>query len=65
MDTRASAESLIKEFNGHVLPGTCHCLQVRFADTPAQKKLKTQITKRSFRRQINVIFNLYYLIHFI
>jgi hypothetical protein len=39
---RQSASSIIEKFNGHSISGSSAPLQVRFADSPAQKKLKSQ-----------------------
>ncbi|KAG0175303.1 hypothetical protein DFQ30_009575 [Apophysomyces sp. BC1015] len=50
MSDRASAIAIIEKFNGHTIVGSSAPLQVRFADSPAQKKLKSQTTrKRMFR----------------
>ncbi|KAJ3027463.1 UNVERIFIED_CONTAM: hypothetical protein HDU68_003760 [Siphonaria sp. JEL0065] len=46
IDSRANAQALISEFNGKPLENG-QCLQVRFADSSAQKKFK--ITQQSFR----------------
>ncbi|ORX88672.1 hypothetical protein K493DRAFT_235915 [Basidiobolus meristosporus CBS 931.73] len=46
MSDRDSALSIIQKFNGVVLPGSHLPLQVRFADSMAQKKLKGQTTKK-------------------
>ncbi|RCH86433.1 hypothetical protein CU098_004021, partial [Rhizopus stolonifer] len=45
---RESASAIIEKFNGHTIEGSSAPLQVRFADSPAQKKLKSQ-TARSRR----------------
>lgn len=45
---REAASAIIERFNGHSIEGSSAPLQVRFADSPAQKKLKNQ-TARSRR----------------
>ena len=45
---RDAAAAIIHKFNGHTIEGSSAPLQVRFADSPAQKKLKNQ-TARSKR----------------
>ncbi|KAI9311927.1 hypothetical protein BX666DRAFT_1881305 [Dichotomocladium elegans] len=50
MSDRASAQAIIEKFNGRSIEGSSAPLQVRFADSPAQKKLKSQTArKRTFR----------------
>ncbi|KAI8082683.1 uncharacterized protein B0P05DRAFT_578814 [Gilbertella persicaria] len=39
---RPSASAIIEKFNGHSISGSSAPLQVRFADSPAQKRLKNQ-----------------------
>ncbi|KAK9762942.1 hypothetical protein K7432_010823 [Basidiobolus ranarum] len=46
MSDRDAAVSIIQKYNGVVLPGAHLPLQVRFADSMAQKKLKGQTTKK-------------------
>ncbi|CAJ0834836.1 12661_t:CDS:2 [Entrophospora sp. SA101] len=46
MEDRDSALEIIKKFNGYQLPGASLPLQVRFADSLAQKKLKGQTAKK-------------------
>ncbi|CAO3580975.1 unnamed protein product [Absidia cylindrospora] len=46
MCDRLAAISIIERFSGHVIVGSSASLQVRFADSPAQKKLKNQTTTR-------------------
>jgi len=41
--TRAAAQSVIDTFNNTMLPNSEHPLQLRFADSAAQKRLKNQI----------------------
>jgi RNA recognition motif-containing protein len=41
--TRAAAQSVIDTYNNTMLPNSEHPLQVRFADSVAQKRLKSQI----------------------
>jgi len=44
MESRAAAEIVIRsDLNGRILPNTTAPLQMRFADTPHQKKLKEQM----------------------
>jgi|SRR6266542_5126104 len=50
MEDRDSALAIIQKFNGHQLPGAGLPLQVRFADSLAQKKLKGQTAKRRMWR---------------
>ncbi|CAG8677059.1 11675_t:CDS:2, partial [Racocetra fulgida] len=47
---RDSALAIIQKFNGYQLPGANLPLQVRFADSLAQKKLKGQTAKRRMWR---------------
>ncbi|CEP12843.1 hypothetical protein [Parasitella parasitica] len=47
---REAAAAIIERFNGHVIEGSSAPLQVRFADSPAQKKLKNQTGKRKVIR---------------
>jgi len=52
MVDRESALAIIQKFNGFILPGSSVPLQVRFADSMAQKKLKNQTQrKRVWRAQ--------------
>lgn len=46
MIDRAAAVAIIEKFNGHILEGTSVPLQVRFADSPAQKQFKNQTTRK-------------------
>ncbi|CEJ05231.1 hypothetical protein RMCBS344292_19176 [Rhizopus microsporus] len=46
MTYREAAVAIIEKFNGHVIEGSSAPLQVRFADSPAQKKLKSQSAAR-------------------
>ncbi|ORZ10495.1 hypothetical protein BCR42DRAFT_422506 [Absidia repens] len=46
MCDRLAAISIIERFSGHVIAGSSASLQVRFADSPAQKNLKNQTTTR-------------------
>ncbi|KAG2171585.1 hypothetical protein INT43_008311 [Umbelopsis isabellina] len=46
MSDRAAAISVIETFNGHTLPGSNVPLQVRFADSLAQKRLKGQTARK-------------------
>ncbi|KAG2193163.1 hypothetical protein INT47_009596 [Mucor saturninus] len=41
---RQSASAIIDKYNGHSISGSSAPLQVRFADSPAQKRLKNQTT---------------------
>ncbi|CAG8747770.1 24609_t:CDS:2, partial [Racocetra persica] len=50
MEDRDSALAIIQKFNGYQLPGANLPLQVRFADSLAQKKLKGQTAKRRMWR---------------
>ncbi|CAG8573358.1 9129_t:CDS:2 [Funneliformis mosseae] len=50
MEDRDSALAIIQKFNGHQLPGAGLPLQVRFADSLAQKKLKGQTAKKRMWR---------------
>ncbi|ORX52053.1 hypothetical protein DM01DRAFT_1408500 [Hesseltinella vesiculosa] len=43
---RHSAMTIIEKFNGHEIDGSSAPLQVRFADSPAQKKLKNQTSRK-------------------
>ncbi|CAG8462500.1 5363_t:CDS:2 [Paraglomus brasilianum] len=49
MEDRDSAQAIIQQFNGYQLPGANLPLQVRFADSLAQKKLKGTARKRMWR----------------
>ncbi|KAL0078442.1 hypothetical protein J3Q64DRAFT_1283602 [Phycomyces blakesleeanus] len=50
LSDRGSAMTIIEKFSGYSIPGSSAPLQVRFADSPAQKKLKNQTArKRMFR----------------
>ncbi|KAG1329181.1 hypothetical protein G6F62_007790 [Rhizopus arrhizus] len=46
MSERNAATAIIERFNGHSIEGSSAPLQVRFADSPAQKKLKSQSAAR-------------------
>ncbi|KAI8882042.1 RNA-binding domain-containing protein [Backusella circina FSU 941] len=50
MDDRLAATAIIERFNGHIIEGSSAPLQVRFADSPAQKKLKNQTGRRRIVR---------------
>ena len=50
MEDRDSALAIIQKFNGFQLPGASLPLQVRFADSLEQKKLKGQTAKRRMWR---------------
>ncbi|KAI8976947.1 hypothetical protein BDB01DRAFT_727084 [Pilobolus umbonatus] len=43
---RASASAIIEKFNGYSMTGSSASLQVRFADSPAQKRLKNQTSRK-------------------
>lgn len=47
---RDAASAIIDRFNGHSIEGSSAPLQVRFADSPAQKKLKNQTARRRMIR---------------
>ena len=47
---RDAASAIIDRFNGHSIEGSSAPLQVRFADSPAQKKLKNQTARRRMVR---------------
>lgn len=44
MGDRQSASAIIDKYNGYSILGSSAPLQVRFADSPAQKRLKSQTT---------------------
>lgn len=46
MSDRLAANSIIERFNGHVIAGSSASLQVRYADSVAQKKLKNQTSRK-------------------
>jgi len=46
MTDRESADAVIEQWNGKCYPGSDVPLQVRFADTPMQKKLKSVTARR-------------------
>ncbi|KAI9319199.1 hypothetical protein BX666DRAFT_1923992 [Dichotomocladium elegans] len=50
MSDRASAVAIIEKFNGQNIAGSSAPLQVRFADSPAQKKLKSQTARKRILR---------------
>ncbi|KAI9309198.1 hypothetical protein BJ944DRAFT_154744 [Cunninghamella echinulata] len=50
MSDRHAAVSTIERFNGQTVPGSSAPLQVRFADSPAQKKLKNQTSRKRMVR---------------
>jgi hypothetical protein len=50
MDDRLAATAIIERFNGHSIEGSSAPLQVRFADSAAQKKLKNQTGRRRIVR---------------
>ena len=50
MSERASAVAIIEKFNGQTVLGSSAPLQVRFADSPAQKKLKNQTARKRILR---------------
>ncbi|KAI8139759.1 hypothetical protein BJV82DRAFT_646056 [Fennellomyces sp. T-0311] len=50
MSDRASAVAIIERFNGQTVLGSSAPLQVRFADSPAQKKLKNQTARKRILR---------------
>lgn len=47
---REAASAIIERFNGHTIEGSSAPLQVRFADSPAQKKLKNQTARKRMIR---------------
>ncbi|CDH58291.1 meiotic rna-binding protein 1 [Lichtheimia corymbifera JMRC:FSU:9682] len=47
---RHSALTIIEKFNGHAIDGSSAPLQVRFADSPAQKRLKSQTARKRILR---------------
>ncbi|KAG2198069.1 hypothetical protein INT47_011904 [Mucor saturninus] len=47
---REAASAIIDRFNGHSIEGSSAPLQVRFADSPAQKKLKNQTARKRMIR---------------
>ncbi|CDH49294.1 meiotic rna-binding protein 1 [Lichtheimia corymbifera JMRC:FSU:9682] len=50
LSDRPSALAIIEKFNGHTVDGSSAPLQVRFADSPAQKKLKSQTARKKMFR---------------
>lgn len=50
MTDREAASAIIDRFNGHSIEGSSAPLQVRFADSPAQKKLKNQTARKRMIR---------------
>lgn len=46
MTDREAAAAVIEKFNGKSIEGCSAPLQVRFADSPAQKKLKSQTARK-------------------
>ncbi|KAI9493384.1 hypothetical protein BDB00DRAFT_929076 [Zychaea mexicana] len=50
LSDRASATAIIERFNGQTVLGSSAPLQVRFADSPAQKKLKNQTARKRILR---------------
>lgn len=46
MTDREAASAIIEKFNGMTIDGCTAPLQVRFADSPAQKKLKNQTGRK-------------------
>ncbi|KAI8987192.1 hypothetical protein BDB01DRAFT_784971 [Pilobolus umbonatus] len=50
LSDRYASAAIIEKFNGLVIEGSSAPLQVRFADSPAQKKLKNQTTRRRMIR---------------
>ena len=50
LEDRSSAVAIIEKFNGQTIPGSSAPLQVRFADSPAQKKLKNQTARKKMFR---------------
>ncbi|KAJ3034073.1 hypothetical protein HDV00_005471 [Rhizophlyctis rosea] len=49
LETHESAQQMIDRYNGAMLPGSIQPLQVRYADSVAQKRLKTQQAQRKQR----------------
>ncbi|KAI9467801.1 MAG: hypothetical protein EXX96DRAFT_492983 [Benjaminiella poitrasii] len=47
---REAASAVIEKFNGEIIHGSSAPLQVRFADSPAQKRLKNQTARRRMVR---------------
>lgn len=54
MADRNSAVAVINKWNTHTLPGSSVPLQVRFADSIAQKKLKGQTARKRMWRAQNM-----------
>lgn len=50
LSDRPSALAIIEKFNGQTVDGSSAPLQVRFADSPAQKKLKSQTARKKMFR---------------
>ncbi|KAG5513852.1 hypothetical protein PMAC_000474 [Pneumocystis sp. 'macacae'] len=50
MSDRKAADTIIKNFDGKMLPGAAMPLQVRYADSPSQKRLKGQTARRRLWR---------------
>ncbi|KTW28434.1 hypothetical protein T552_01697 [Pneumocystis carinii B80] len=57
MSDREAADAIIENFDGKKLPGAAMPLQVRYADSPSQKRLKGQtVSRRLWRaREYNVL----------
>lgn len=54
---RQSASAIIDKYNGHSISGSSAPLQVRFADSPAQKRLKSQTsTKKTPIKNVRDLF---------
>ncbi|KAG4305545.1 hypothetical protein PORY_001101 [Pneumocystis oryctolagi] len=50
MSDREAADAIIENFDGKKLPGSTMPLQVRYADSPSQKRLKGQTARRRLWR---------------
>jgi len=50
MMDREAADAIIEKFNGKLIPGCTQPLQVRYADSPQQKRLKGSTARRRFMR---------------
>ncbi|KAG5437456.1 hypothetical protein PCANB_000884 [Pneumocystis canis] len=57
MSDREAADAIIENFDGKKLPGATMPLQVRYADSPSQKRLKGQTARRRLwrAREYNVL----------
>jgi len=63
-ETREIAKEIIEKYNNVKLEGSTNALQVRFADSNAQKKLKEQVASKKYNSTPKIRYQVNYFVLF-